>query len=136
MTVVARFGYRYKDVRSAACTSNEEVGNCVYESANSIDGIWQVRNADPTDVNKFPCVGVIISKPTSTTCVIQCIGETENIYSGINFGKPYYLGRNSKPSYTAPIPSGDEVFLQVIGYGVDSDKLYVVPPSGVRHKRR
>jgi hypothetical protein len=131
MTLVARFGYTSTDVRQAACTVAEAIGDFVCISAPPVSGKDQVSKADPADYDTLPAVGVIISKPTTITCVVQWFGETPAIFTGLSAGETYFLGTDSKASAYPPIPTTEDVFIQTVGLAVSDTKMYIKPEGNL-----
>jgi hypothetical protein len=130
VTFIARFGYRYKDLRAANCTVDEQVGMWVCIVGNKVAGKDQVRKADPMDYTKWPSVGVIVNKSTVTNCIVQWFGETEGIFSGLSAGEPYFVGLDSYISDNSPTPLvGLEARAQKIGVATSETQLYVMPSS-------
>lgn len=128
MTFIARFGYRYKDIRAADCTVNEQVGMWVCISGTKVAGRDQVRKADPTDYTRWPSVGVVVSKETDTRCFVQWFGETTDIFSGLDAGEPYFVGSDSYSSDNSPTPApGGEARAQKIGVATSETQIYVMP---------
>lgn len=68
------------------CLSGDAAGDWVYISAANT-----VAKADADDTAKLPVIGVIVSKPTttSTSCVVQTTGQVT--LSGLTAGAIYYL---------------------------------------------
>lgn len=124
MGISAQFGFQSAYTRPADCTVAEEVGDFVYISGDRVAGEDQVRKAIPSNDAKVPAIGVIISKPTTTTCVVQWDGETPSIFSGLTTGKTCYLGSNSKVA-TKPPTSLTGMITQIVGVAVDNDTLYL-----------
>lgn len=115
---------------SAVCTAAEAVGDFVYAFGSS-----EVRTVDITDFNLMPAIGVIISKGTATSCIVQFLGES-GVYTGLTPHRRYFIGHDSRASLTPPSPNfaGQTVYIQTIGVALDTDKL-VVRPSDVMVKR-
>lgn len=67
------------------CLSGDAVGDWVYVSAAST-----VAKADADDATKIPSVGVIVSKPTTTSCVVVVAGLATGL-TGLTAGSLYYL---------------------------------------------
>jgi len=131
MALTARFGLRFNDIRSADCTSAEAVGDFVRISGSQVSNRDQVRKADPADYSKLPAVGVVISKSTTTSCLVQWMGETPEIFSGLSAGNLYFLGTDSKIANTPPAPIGRDMFIQTVAVAVSSKKVYIRPSNNV-----
>jgi hypothetical protein len=68
------------------CPAPVAVGNAVYLSAaNAVD------LADGTNGSKMPAIGIVVSKPTTTSCIVQHAGECDSV-SGLTPGSTYYAG--------------------------------------------
>ena len=127
MGVSARFGVRAKDVRAAECTAAEAVGDFVCIVADPPNGLDLVGKADPADFSKMPAVGVIISKSNPTTCLVQWLGETPNIFSGLSSGEVYFVGADGKISDVPPVPTTVPLFTQFMGVATAPTRLYLRP---------
>jgi hypothetical protein len=133
MALLARFGLRFNDIRSADCSSAEAVGDFVYLT-DYISGRDQVRWADPKDYSKLPAVGAIISKSSPTRCLVQWMGETPEIYTGLAPGEIYFLGLNGKAVVTPPAAATVPVFVQPIGIALSDKKMYVRTESNLTRR--
>lgn len=69
------------------CTATESVNDAVYLFAAN-----DVRRADAASDTTAPSIGIIKSKPTTTTCVIATDGELGG-FSGLIAGDIYYLAK-------------------------------------------
>lgn len=83
------------------CASDLAAGDWVYVSAANT-----VAKADADDTSKLPCIGVIVSKPTSTTCVVQTTGQVT--LSGLTAGAVYYLSTTAG-AITSTAPSANAI---------------------------
>ena len=136
MAVIAQFGRADQSVRLAICTAAEDVGHWVYvEVEKTATDPEEVRKANPTDFNKMPAVGVIISKITATLCEVQWFGETPDVLSGLGVGEVHYLAHDGTAKSDPPIPGGSPVFWQTLGIGLSADSLYVKPDDQLRLRR-
>lgn len=107
---------------SATCPSGASVGDLVYVSSAGY-----VTPVDITDVAKVPAVGCILSKSSSTSCLVQTAGLAGGLYSGLTAGAMYYSGLSSRPSIL-PTPSvGQSLFLQALGIALDPTTLILAP---------
>lgn len=131
MGLQARFGYRAADIRPADCTTAEAIGDFVCISGPQVSNRDQVAKADPADYDKLPAVGVIISKPTTTTCMVQWMGETPAIFSGLSAGEPYFLGADSKLAEVPPPPVSHDMFVQVVAVALAADRAYIRPEGNL-----
>lgn len=78
------------------CLSGDAVGDWVYISAAST-----VAKADADDTAKLPVIGVIVSKPTATSCVVQTTGQVT--LSGLTEGSIYYLSGTAGAITATPV---------------------------------
>lgn len=97
------------------CSASLSVGQIVYVSgSNTVD------LADNTNINTVPCIGMIISKPTSTSCTIKNTGEVTNL-TGIIPGQKYYVG--SGGAITDTPPTTTNTITQIVCVGVKNDTI-------------
>lgn len=117
----------------AVCTAGDLVGRAVYVSGPKIGGAYQVRTVDIDSslVEPSIAVGVIKSKPTSTSCIVHLIGPLSlPQFSGLSPGRRAFVGTSGKV-LDAPPPepaSGQIRKLQRIGY-VFADGTVMVNPE-------
>jgi hypothetical protein len=99
------------------CVSSAIVGNVVYLSSASTVGL-----ANATDATKL-AIGIVLSKSSSTQCVVQLEGENSS-FSGLSVGAIYYLGLvDGTMTTTAPTTGGNVV--QKIGFAKNSTTLVI-----------
>lgn len=127
MGLSARFGVRVKDVRLAECSVAESVGDFVCIIDDPPNGHDLVGKADPSDFSKMPAVGVIISKSSPTRCLVQWMGETPNIFSGLSSGEVYFVGADAKVAEVPPVPATVPLFTQFMGVATAPTRLYLRP---------
>lgn len=101
------------------CLSGDAVGDWVYVSAAST-----VAKADADDAAKIPAVGVITSKPTTTSCVVRFCGEFTT--TGLTAGALYYLSATAG-AITATPPSGKAA--APVGVAKSTTVLVIFPTS-------
>ena len=128
MAIVGRFG-QVSDITTIAdaiCQPGNVVGDWVFlEQANDP---YTVDSADPSDLDKMPSVGVIVSKSTSTACKIQWRGMTEAIFTGLSIGKIYFLGSDSKLASQPPAPGvGESYYVQPVCIATSATTVDVQP---------
>jgi hypothetical protein len=110
----------------ARCQTTDNVGDCVYISGDMIGAVYQVTRADPTDITKMPCAGVIISKKSPIECKVQYLGEVFNLYTGLLPGKTLYVSTAGRVTSTPPVaPPLGVVFIQHIGNVVSSNTFVI-----------
>lgn len=98
------------------CPSGATVRQAVYLSASNT-----VALANATDTTKAPCLGLIASKPTSTTCTVQRIGPLAG-FSGLTPKDKIFLDETDGAlTATAPTTSGRVV--QEIGTVAAADTI-------------
>jgi len=127
MGLSARFGLRVKDVRAAECTVAESIGDFVCIADDPPNGLDVVAKADPADFNKMPAVGVVISKSDSTHCLVQWLGETPNIFTGLASGEVYFVGADARIAEDPPVPTSVPLFTQFMGVATAPTRLYLRP---------
>lgn len=113
---------------NGTCTAGEIVGDIVYVEDVNRD----VRKADIDDTSKVSAVGIIIQKPTATTCVVQVSGLV-SVYTGLTPDARYFIGANSRP--TATRPTGSELspkMVVTIGHAIDTNLFLLRPTTVVR----
>lgn len=130
MALIARFGYDRNTVQTCLCSPAEQIGDFVCIIGFNA-GKHDVRKANPFDYNFMPAVGVIINKLTDTTCLVQWLGETPSIFTGLSPGEIYFLGADGRISEYPPRPVDRNVFVQIVGIATSPTKIYVRPESGL-----
>ena len=97
------------------------VGNVVYlTGANAVD------DGDNTSTSTVPVMGLVISKPTTTTAILLYFGETPSgVLSGLTPAAIYFLGTAGLITATPPTAVGSVI--QKIGEAIDADTLLFAP---------
>lgn len=123
---VCRGDYRYlRYKQNVECLASDIVGDFVYIRADRNGDLWRVGKADPADESKMPALGVLLSKETSTTGVVQLIGPC-TLFSGLDHTKPaYLLGLSGIQTSLPSIGGSGYVMVQQIGKAVASDVLWL-----------
>lgn len=112
----------------ADCLTTDVVGDCVYITSDAVAGKYQVSKVDPSDGEKMPCAGVITSKPTVTTCIVQWLGEIQGIATGLTPRVPVLVGDSGQLSQNPPDPPSGEVrYVQTMGVALSSDVVLLTP---------
>lgn len=113
-----------------ACQLTDAVGDFIIPTAGAVR---TVRKVDITNPALTPTIGVIISKPTSTTATIQTAGAVEGIYSGLAPGQRYFVGATARPTAwpISGVSSGTEYSVQVVGVALDSSSLLLMPNANM-----
>jgi len=97
------------------CDTGVAVGEFVYFSgANTID---ESENTNPLTV---PAIGVVVNKPTATSCFLAHEGEVDG-FTGLTSGAIYYLAATGGVSTTAPTTLGNVV--QRVGIAINTTTL-------------
>jgi hypothetical protein len=81
---------------SANCTATEQVDDLVY-----ILSAGEVRQADASAAATARAVGFIKTKPSATTCEVQCGGAMGGL-SGLTAGSTYFVSETPGAVATAP----------------------------------
>lgn len=113
---------------AASCTSLELVGNFVRVSAAST-----VRNVDFTAVSEMHTAGVIISKATATSCVVQPRGVVSGLYSGLTPGAALFVDASARPVAGFSNPVIGIRYIQNVAIALTANDILVSlrPPVGV-----
>ena len=107
---------------SAACTAGVGVGDFVRLTGNPGP---EVEPADAYLQTKIPCVGVVVDKPTSTSCSVRTLGPA-SVFAGLTPGKVYWLNATGTIQSSPPAaPLGTIRYAQAIGYALDATTLMV-----------
>lgn len=87
-----------------------------------------MAKANPADATKMPAVGIIVSKSSPTSCLVQYVGEVVNVYSALTNKKPLFVGLGGQLTDVPPVPSlGGYAFVQTMGMTTSSNRLILVP---------
>jgi hypothetical protein len=105
----------------AFCFSIDQIGRFVYILGDKVGGIYQVATVDITSPLKMPAVGVIISKPSATECIVQMSGLVVGLYNSLTPGSLIMPDTNGAPSHSVAYPSTGLRILQVVGLAVSSE---------------
>jgi len=112
-------------VFDADCPASIVVGDWVYSSGDIVAGVYQVAKADIADFDKLPAIGVVIEKPTTTTCVVKWEGYVD-VFAGLSAHRVYYLQQDGTINVTPP-PGGAGYHVQRVGVALDANVLLVTP---------
>lgn len=100
------------------CDSGIAVRDAVYLSSDDT-----VAKADADDETKQPLIGFVVSKPTSTSCIVKYSGELGG-FTGLTIGVNQYLSETpGEITTTAPTASGSIV--QKVGFARNSTTLVI-----------
>ena len=119
------------------CTATEAVGDAVYISGPWVGGLPPVRRADSASWDTMPAVGIIISKPTHTTCYVQQAGILpDGVVGGLTRGKTYKVGTAGALVVSAPLPGvNGYALVQFLGSAMDVDRFHVEPDYQMKVRR-
>lgn len=110
----------------ANCLAGDLLNQFVRVVGNTL-GVPDVTKVDPSDASKMPALGIIVQKPTATTCLVQVTGQTTT-FSPVIAGSFYYVGATALPVSVAPAPPA---LKQVVGVGLDTARLLLRSGFGV-----
>lgn len=114
---------------SATCAASVAVGQFVKLDGTAGPG---VEPADAFFVAKIPSIGVVVDKPTTTSCSVRTLGAAA-VFSGLLAGKVYWLNALGTIDAAPPVaPLGTVRFAQAVGYALDSTTLMVDVDPTVR----
>lgn len=125
----------FATIREYACTSLEVVGDCVSLYGDApVMGLESVRRTDITAPPWRRSIGVVLSKPTSQTCLVLERGLLEGVYTGLDIGREYGVGVDSRLRLQLPIPSVvNPQLLMFMGVARASTKIDINPHAvGIR----
>lgn len=86
----------------ADCLATDLVKHVVRVSADAVGGVYQVEKLEIIDPTVSLALGVIVSKATPTRCTVQIGGLMSGIYTGLDAGKPLFVGDDSQLTHTVP----------------------------------
>ncbi len=109
----------------ASCDASAAVGDLVLITGDSVAEVRPVEVVDIHDSAKMPANGIIISKENPLLCRVQTLGLIP--FSGLTPGRPCFVSDAGRPTPTPPTPTTTYVMVQHIGYGMDSDTLFLLP---------
>ena len=113
------------------CLSSLAVGDLVYAAGAS----RTVALADPAVSGKTPVIGIVTSKPTPTSCVVQISGIVAGL-SGLTPGYQLFLGLDGRLTSTPPTPGGGQTFvIQSLGVAIDAVSMLFSPTFITTHIR-
>jgi len=119
----------------ADCLSGDVVGDMVHVSGEAVLGVYQVTKIDITSGSVDLPLGMIVAKPTTTSCVVQVGGEVLGLYTGLTPGKQLFIDPNSRLSHSVPTHPGSGVkSVHPVAQALSSDALFlrIQVPSVIR----
>lgn len=104
------------------CPTGVSVGDAVYQT-----GAGAVDQADNSGTSTMPCVGIVASKPTPTTCYVTRQG-VQNGYPPATFipKETYYVGTAGGLVNGPGVPSTPGTVVHEVGFAKDDTTLVVV----------
>lgn len=112
----------------AQCLGTDRVGDCVFSRAAPVGGIIQVTKCDLTDYSTLPAIGIIVSKASATSCVVQYGGVLSGVYGGLERPLPVFLGSDGGLTHAVPTADiGRPVWLQHMGAAVGESIIALTP---------
>lgn len=112
---------------NAACQRTDRVGAWV-RAADATSAV-----VTTTSQLSYPAIGVIVSKTSDTTCVVQTYGLCGGVYSGLTPNLRLFVGPTGQAVPGSQLPSGT-AYVQPVGFSVRSDTVFV-QPSGTLFRR-
>ena len=104
---------------TGACFNTIAVGDLVYAAGSG----KAMALADPFNTSKMPAVGIVVSKPTPSSCVVQTSGVVSGL-SGLIAGQYVFISRAGRPTTTPPTPGpGETLAYQPLGLAIDTDSM-------------
>jgi len=101
------------------CLNTIQVGDLVFAAGPN----RTVDLADPVNMTKMPVIGIVSSKPTPSSCIVQTTGIATGL-SGLTAGQYVFIGRNGRPTMTSPTPAlGETLVHQPLGIAIDSTSM-------------
>lgn len=110
-----------KMAQAVECLATDAVGDWVAIRGDRVGVQWRVQRADCTDITKMPAVGVLISKDTPTTGLIQVLGPC-TIFTGLDYTAPVAWLGPTGVQFT--MPTGPAI-VQRLGVAVADDVLWI-----------
>lgn len=79
-------------------------------------------------------IGMVILKPTSTTCNIRVTGVSEELFAGLDVTKEYYLSSTVPGGISTIPPTGTGEILLKVGQPFSDKKFFVLKGTRVIRK--
>lgn len=106
----------------ATCAAGVALGEFVRLTGNAGP---EVEAADAYVQAKIPSVGVVVAKPTATTCQVRTVGPAA-VFAGLIAGKVYWLNASGGVAAAPPsAPLGTIRWAQTVGYALDGTTMMV-----------
>lgn len=82
-------------------------------------------NALADSLTNANVIGIVESKPSSTTCNIRVIGVSDTIFTGLDVTKEYYLSDSIAGLVTTIIPTNSGSIMLKLGQPFSGTELFV-----------
>lgn len=110
----------------ANCLGTDALGDFVYITADEAANLFNVTKVDVDDSTTMPAIGVIIEKPTLSTCLVMTFGVLAA--TGLTPNARYWVDTDAQITATPPTrASGVNRVVQVVGIALSSTKLLLRP---------
>lgn len=114
----------------ADCLATDVVKDCVYITGPEVGGFIQTTKVDPRTASTMPAFGIIVSKSTSTRCVLRADGIVSGVYTGLTPDARLFVGLSGQlvegASSITPLPAG-KVYVQYFGKALSADTIQLAP---------
>lgn len=107
------------------CDAGVAVGDFVYVDPVTANKV--IKNVD--NLPDYPTIGVVVSKPTATTCKVALYGEITG-FTGLT--QADYVFLSTTGTATSVPPTTD--YVQILGYATGSDRM-ILNPQILRTRR-
>lgn len=111
----------------AGCAPTDAVGDLVYVAGPAVAGMMEVSRVDIGNAAKMPTVGMIVAKPTPSTCRVVLSGVAR--LTGLIPGARYFAGADGKPTPMRPPAGPGGRFIQSVGVALDETRLALAPST-------
>lgn len=120
-------------IRKASCLETVAIGSCVQIAGDRDGNVFDVEPVASGDLSEsVRAIGIVIAKPTTTTCHVLIHGPTPlGVLEGLTPGASYVVGDDgllAKPG-DANYP-GEDDSVQTMGIATAADELVVMSASG------
>jgi len=108
---------------AASVSANDAVSivsSGTVEEASAESGAGQTGDA----------IGFVLSKPTSTTCIVQFVGLLDG-FSGLTVGNNYWLSQTLIGTITSTAPSSSGEKIQSLGIASSATELVIIVSQGI-----
>lgn len=106
----------------ANCFASDAINDFVH-TVGVTGSTPNVTKVNPLSSPTMPAIGVIVQKPTATSCLVQVAGIITT-FSPLVPGARYFVGLNSQPNALAP---SSPAVKQVVGTALGVAKLLLAP---------